>query len=302
LVSQPCNFALGTVQWGMPYGIANRSGQPTIAQVQEMLDMAREAGINTLDTARAYGDGERIIGELLEPAGYWRVVTKLSPDVANGAVSGSDAAKRVQGSIDASRKALRSERLDTVLLHRASHKQALNGAIWEALIASKSEGTVARLGVSAGTPEEAFAAIDDATVEVVQVASSLLDQRLARSGFFERARGASVEVFVRSVFLQGVAYLRPDGFPAHLEKLAPALRSVGKWAEARKMTVAEAFLLFARDVLDGTPVLGCESASQLEANLAAWSLPRLAEKDANELAGLVPELEEGLVNPAMWGS
>src|SRR4051812_7806276 len=68
-------LALGTVQFGSRYGIANRSGQTTRDEAAAILAAAYAAGIRTLDTAIAYGDSERLLGEI--GVADWRVVSKL---------------------------------------------------------------------------------------------------------------------------------------------------------------------------------------------------------------------------------
>ena len=55
-------LCLGTVQFGMKYGINNTLGQPSEENVFEMLDTAFENGIRVIDTARAYGTAETVLG------------------------------------------------------------------------------------------------------------------------------------------------------------------------------------------------------------------------------------------------
>lgn len=62
-------MALGTVQWGMPYGIGNATGPPSDTELSHMLRAAADLGIDTLDTARAYGNAESRIGTTLEALG-----------------------------------------------------------------------------------------------------------------------------------------------------------------------------------------------------------------------------------------
>jgi hypothetical protein len=57
-------LALGTVQWGMGYGIVNRRGRPDEAEVGRIFVLAPEAGVTTQDTARAYVESEQFIGSL----------------------------------------------------------------------------------------------------------------------------------------------------------------------------------------------------------------------------------------------
>ena len=70
-------LALGTVQFGMRYGIANSTGQVTAEQAGAMLRVAAVSGIDTLDTAVAYGSSESCLGAL--GVSDFRVVTKLPP-------------------------------------------------------------------------------------------------------------------------------------------------------------------------------------------------------------------------------
>ena len=53
---------LGTAQFGMKYGIANRSGRPEQAEVSDLLALARAGGATILDTAIASGDSETVLG------------------------------------------------------------------------------------------------------------------------------------------------------------------------------------------------------------------------------------------------
>ena len=57
-------LVLGTVQFGLLYGIANQVGKVSRDEVAEILGHARAAGVDTLDTAIGYGDSEVILGEV----------------------------------------------------------------------------------------------------------------------------------------------------------------------------------------------------------------------------------------------
>src|SRR5690606_18098685 len=112
----------GGVQWGMPYGIANRHGPPDDQELARLVARASAAGVRAVDTARAYGASEARIGALV-PA-HWAVGTKLAPDVAPEGASTAELRARAEASLAASRAALRRTRLDAVLLHRAAHRHA----------------------------------------------------------------------------------------------------------------------------------------------------------------------------------
>lgn len=285
-------LALGTVQWGQTYGIANRTGQPGEQAVVELLTVARRAGVFLLDTARAYGDSEELIGRLAAGDRDWFVLTKLDPAAQTAAAAAA--------SLEASRRALRRPALDGVLLHRAEQRTADQGRLWDYLRGQRDQARVGALGVSAGSPDEAWAALDDPDVQCLQVASSLFDQRLARGGFFERAKTAGKVVLVRSVFLQGAAHLPAAELPAHLLPLRAPLATIDAQAQRHQATRAQLFLAFAARLAGAWILTGCESVSQLEQNLADWAAARALGAAVEPLAATLPELPPAVLNPALW--
>lgn len=289
-------LVLGTAQWGMPYGIANRHGQPSGAEVDRVLQLAQDAGVRTLDTARAYGDSEAVIGERVGADRGWRIVTKLDPDVGGAPQAALD---RVEASVARSLRLLRRERLDVLLLHRWHHRHAYEGALWDRLRQYKRQGVIGRLGMSAANPQEAMEAAEDPEIEVMQVATSLLDQRLVRAGFFHRAEARHAEVFVRSAYLQGVVFLPAEDLPSHLRALGGHLQAIQAFATEHGRTSADVCISFVKS-LGCHVVVGCETASQLAANLRAWRLPPLEQDALRALARVLGPLPDEVVDPSRW--
>ena len=193
-------LALGGAQFGLNYGIANRLGVPSAPQVSEMLRCAIGHGICIIDTARAYGDSEQVIGSALETLGLSggvSIVTKLDPltALADCACSDDELCVAADRSIRDSLAALRSPRLDTLLLHRWQHRHWNRGALWRHLLRRRDAGTIGRLGVSVSSPEQAIDALTDQGVGALQLPFNLLDQRWL-SAEFQSARMARKDVVV----------------------------------------------------------------------------------------------------------
>jgi len=287
-------LALGTVQWGTAYGIANRVGKPKRSEVSCILDRARLAGVTTLDTARAYGDSEQIIGDLTSEGEGWSVITKLHPE-AMTACAAAD-------SLRASRQALGRSSLNAVLLHRANQRSADAGKLWDYLRRERDGGRVQRIGVSAVEPDDAWNALQDIDVDCIQVATSLLDQRLVRAGFFDEARILRKHVFVRSVFLQGVAYLPVEQLPSHLLPLRDALSAIAIWSMNHGSRPRDTFLEFAAGIPGIYVLLGCETLAQLEDNLESWTHARARHSRVSDFAHQIPTFSSHVLNPALWPS
>ena len=296
----PRRLTLGSAQWGMPYGIANRSGPPDDGELAAMIERAHDAGLRTIDCARAYGESEARIGRTLAPSHDWRIVTKLAPDTHEPGLDIGSTLERAITSLEASRAALELDALPVVLLHRSAHRHACGGRLWRRLLAERDAGRIASLGVSAATPEEAWAALEDADIEVVQVATSLLDLRLYRQGFFPRARELGRTIYVRSVFLQGVAHLEPAMLPTFLAKLAGPIRTIRAYAAHLGVAPRALYLGFARELPGAHPIIGCETDAQLEALLADWSSEAVEAAALCQLLEALPTLEAEIVDPAFW--
>ena len=73
-------IAIGTAQFGMPYGIANKNGQLDENEITKILDLAWKNNIDTLDTAKVYGNSEESIGKYIikRQESSWNVITKLN--------------------------------------------------------------------------------------------------------------------------------------------------------------------------------------------------------------------------------
>jgi len=299
MVNPPPTLALGSVQWGLHYGIANQTGQPSTDTVAHILKVARHADISVIDTARAYGSSEEVIGQVADT--QWRIVTKCAPDLWTPGISTNDALTRLDTSLYQSNSALKRDVLDTVLLHRPEHRTCCNGALWHTLKAHQAQGRIRRLGISALTPQDAWEGLEDPSIDVMQVACSLLDQRLYRSGFFEQAAERGKEIHVRSIFLQGVAFLDIQAdLPSSLMPLQSSLNHIHHVARQCNTQPAALWMMFARHLPATHLVIGCETVDQLEQNIAWAHSPNIPTHTFETLIADIGDLPDSALNPALW--
>ncbi len=303
---RPAELVLGSVQLGVPYGAANRTGKPTRAAALRLVTRAVDAGITKFDTARAYGDSEDRLGEALRTRKTIRTITKLSPlaDLPPDA-SRCEVRFAVDASIEASLYALRREQIDCLLLHRAAHMAAFDGAVWERLIERLEDGTVLALGVSVQSPEEALTALSCADVRHLQLPFNLLDWRWAETGIVDRIRArAQVTIHARSVFLQGLlaaddASVWPAIEGADAISLVAAIAEIAR--DFGRQSAADLCVAYARgqDWIDGV-VVGMETEDQLDDNLRLFLCPPLSPEDCAEVERRLPRVPAQLLNPAQW--
>ena len=283
-------IALGTAQFGLPYGVANRREQVGRADLTAILARAQAAGMDTLDTAMAYGDSEQRLGE--SGVGQWRVITKL-PELP---VSCTDVAAWVRTSVQGSLAKLRLVRLGAVLLHRPLQLLGPQGpALQAALLALKDEGLVEKVGISIYGPADLDTLWHRFRPELVQAPLNVLDRRLLTSGWMARMHAAGTEIHVRSVFLQGLLLMDAASRPAMFSRWQPLWDQWTRWLGEASVSPLHACLGLALSRPEVSRVIvGVDSLEQLEEILAATLDTNLVPP--SELACA----DADLLDPSRW--
>ena len=295
VISRLC---LGTVQLGMDYGAANRSGMPDAAAAQALLAQAAAQGITLFDTARAYGVSEQRLGAAREFLAGATLITKCDPLAGFDEATLAQVDEAVAQSVAASCAAMGVDMLPYVLLHRAEHFQQWDGAVWKALAAHPR---VRRVGVSVATPQEALAAIANPHMEAIQLPFHILDGRwgVVIAALKQRP---DMLVMARSSLLQGVLTLPAAQWPLPLgqaEMLCGLLDGwVREFGREGRVDLCLAYVR-AQGWIDSV-VLGMETETQLAANIALFERPTLDAAACAAIEAARPLLDETFLNPALW--
>jgi hypothetical protein len=283
-------LALGTVQFGQRYGIANVSGQVDVETAAEILESALSAGLDTLDTAIGYGDSEACLGA----AGVsgWRVVTKLPPCPTNTI----DVTKWVTEQVDGSLSRLRISAIDTLLLHKPTDLLGPAGAkIIAAMQSLKRRGLIRKAGISIYAPAELDATCPIWLPDVVQAPCNVFDRRLIRSGWLDRLLRVGVQVHIRSLFLQGLLLMPATQHPAWFTRWSELLTRWATWCAECRVTPLEASLAYAQSI-PGVErlIVGVDSIAQWHEIVAAAA--RSAPVPPEDFCSDDPEL----IEPSRW--
>lgn len=293
-------LVLGTAQLGMKYGLANTHGQPTKEESFAILDAAWTVGIDTFDTAWAYGDAEDVLGAWIQKrslAGKVRVISKMKPHALNDYPDGTPAVEVVRRELEKSLARLHLESLDGYLFHSPYYIYLRH--MIEGMQKAKDAGLVKNIGVSIYDEPEALQAAE-LGVDCVQVPYNAFDQRLDATDFFENAKKNRTTVFARSPFLQGLLLLRPEQLPEHLSHVRPFLEQFIEITERYHLSPTKAALHFVREhCRTKYIVFGIETLAQFEEDLA------LMKEDATggwiaEVTDAFKCMNRGAINPSLW--
>ncbi len=296
-------LVLGTAQLGMKYGLNNTDGQPSHHESFGILDAALKGGIDTFDTANAYGTSEDMLGDWIKTrghAGKIKVISKMKPHVINEYPDGTKAAEIVEQEIQKSLKRLHLQSLDGYLLHSPYYIYLSH--VIEGLRRVKEKGLVNNIGVSIYDEDEALQAVE-LGLDYIQVPYNAFDQRLDKTDFFDLAKKNSVTVFARSPFLQGLLLMRPETLPPHLSHARRYLEVFIDIAQRNGLTQTEAALRFVdAQTRAGHIVIGVETTGQLQEVIDVLSRPISQADNAwiAEISDSFKDIEKGIVNPSLW--
>jgi len=298
-------LTLGTVQVGMRYGIANRTSGYDEADARALIARAVELGIDAFDTARAYGEAERRLGDALSACGATgaRVVTKVRPlgADADGAPA-SVVAALVDSSVLRSCSALRRRSVDALLLHDAADAKRAGGAALDRAIELRGAGITQEVGASVYDPDAAIQCLADPRITRLQLPFNALDSRWLEPAFSDAVRARpDVRIDVRSVFLQGLL-LAPSAWPSWAEcadrvneGLDRAVRELGRSSRA------DLCLAYVQGIpWVSSAVVGVDGIAQLEELAEAAGRPALTAEEADAVRAAVGEVPERVIDPRRW--
>jgi len=283
-------LALGTVQFGLDYGVANASGRVTPQEAKAILQCALEYEMDTLDTAIAYGDSETVLGQL--GINKWKTITKL-PAVPNDC---HDVTQWVHVQIQQSMARLGVTHLHGVLLHRPGQLlERVGPTLYAALQDLKAQGFTRKVGVSVYCPAELDPLFDVYSLDLVQAPVNILDRDLVKSGWSSRLHAAGVEVHTRSAFLQGLLLMPPSQRPVKFNPWADIWNIWDGWLAREGLSPIEGCLRYVCNLLEiDRVVVGVDTSDQLN------EIVKAAEGQLASLPEFNALQDARLINPASW--
>lgn len=257
-------IALGTVQFGLNYGISNTTGQVPAEEIQKILEFCKKNEIDTLDTAQGYGNSEKVLSQF--DLTFFKVITKLIGDA------------RLEQSLEN----LKLSSVYGLMFHRENE---CNDETWKLFESYKSQGMVQKIGVSVYTPVILEDLIERYPIEIVQFPMNIVDQSFIP--LLPKLKEKNIEVHTRSTFLQGLLLM--DEIPDYFNPVKDIISSIPK-------PRLEYTLNFGKQQINvDKMVLGVTKLQDLEEIIEAYS-KKTPEIDYTKFK----ITDEKYINPALW--
>jgi aryl-alcohol dehydrogenase-like predicted oxidoreductase len=282
-------LALGTVQFGMLYGMGGGKFLQSDKAIRDILELARRHGIATLDTAPGYGTIEPRLGGLSEGLDF-RIVSKI-PSLPTG-LDDIRAGKWAIESAQRSRERL-GPGLFALLFHRAEDLLGARGdVVFNAMAKWAAEENIL-IGASAYEVATARSLFESRRISIAQLPGNALDQRISTALV---GLNPKPELHLRSAFLQGLLLLPLEDAVERVPAATTALQQWWQWLAVRGMTALHGALSVVKSFEDvGTCVVGVDNAAQLAELVQAWR--QVKPIHAEELSCG----ESRAIDPRLWG-
>lgn len=290
MINKIHKLILGTVQFGIDYGINNPTGKPNEVEVEKILMRAYEAGIRCLDTAEAYGTAHHIIGNFhrKHPDFRFDIITKI-PANFNGSFSAK---------IESYLSELNVDSLKSFLFHSFDSYRKNKQEVVK-LNSLKTDHKIDSIGVSAYTNLQIEEILQDELIDVVQLPFNLLDNMNLRGEILGKINDKGKIIHTRSAFLQGLFFVEPDNDNKIVKTLKPELDYLQKVAIGNNISMQKLAINYClQQPLIQNVLIGVDNLDQLNQNLsdAGYILPSNLIKQIDEIT--VNDVD--LLNPSLW--
>jgi aryl-alcohol dehydrogenase-like predicted oxidoreductase len=258
--------ALGTVQFGLDYGISGSKKKTSKNEVEKILKFAANHGICTLDTAPSYGDAEEVVGDFFGnycDTESWKIITKTPHFKSN--IIGDRQVYELFDSFKVSRKKIGQNRIYGLLIHDFNDLLLPGGEklLW-AMSQLKKEGIVEKIGVSLYNSKQIDYLLDNFSIDLVQLPINIIDQRLIKGGYLKKLKKQGIEIHARSVFLQGLLLMPLNAIPAWFSPIINILGEFHKKARQRNISSLQLALGFVQSIKEvDNIVIGVNKLDQL---------------------------------------
>lgn len=276
-------LALGTVQFGLDYGLLNIGGQLALEEARKVLKLAKEYDIDTLDTASGYGNSERVLGMI--GVNDFQIVTKttsLELGVTN-----------VLNSFYQSLTDLDVTSVDGLLIHNIDDtKDKQFDTLYKEIDKLKQDKLINKIGFSTYTPDQVDFLLDNFDFDLIQVPFNVFDTRLIDGGQLQILRNKQIEIHARSVFLQGLL-LNFKKLGSYFSKWTDQFNNYQEIVQDRELSLLEYALSFVLNTKEiDLTLVGVSNSSQLTEIFHASNL------NSDLKAYAIDDIN--LLNPSLW--
>lgn len=309
-VALPTSIGLGTVQFGLDYGITNKNGRVSQEEAAAILSLAVQEKVTIVDTAAAYGDSEKVIGNILASGNASATIpSKNNLKLVTKTIFFSEVksitkhhAIQLRDRFYLSLENLQTTKVYGLLFHAADDILKPGGEkLFQAMEDLHKEGLLEKKGVSFYDITQAQAIRQLFSFDLVQFPMNVFDQRLCP----HVAQWNDWEIHVRSAFLQGILLSKAKDLPTFFQPLQASLQKWESFCSEKNCSALEASLRFYQTLPSIEHVIvGAASLGQFQEIMQAQrniqKTDKLYSNEQTDYSALAFRGDERFLDPRQW--
>ena len=282
---------LGTVQFGLDYGINNKSGIPSSNIIKQILDYAMSNGIEILDTAEAYGISQQRIGQYHQLSKKkFKIITKYSP-------SNKNLPQAITDIISKNLKILNVKNLYSYMFHSYKNYKSFYLLFKDELIKLRKHGLIQNIGVSLHSNDHIKEVLKNSNINIIQIPFNMLDNAYQREKILSHAAAKGVEVHTRSVFLQGLFFKNLNKIDNKFVDLKNGILKIKKIVSDEEIGNLALNYAHSKKYIDKV-LIGVDNLAQLKQNLKY--LNNFKNKKLLKEVDKIKIKKNKMLNPSNW--
>lgn len=291
-------YTIGTVQFGVDYGINNKTGKPEVEKCIEILEYAYIHGIKSIDTATVYGNSEKIIGKWVDRYNHSDIfITSKIRSLTDLNVKESDVNEYVRSQVYSSLERLNVNKLDNIMIHDFSDIEVYGNVLIDALLDLKEEGIIENYGCSI-YDLKSIKTILKSGFNTIQFPGSIFNQSILESDELKLLKRNGVKTFVRSPFVQGLLFMKSYEIPDQLSDVREYIVELENLKDNYQLTTTEIALNYLNNNENvDSVVFGVDSLKQLKEIINVDKSKMISKKVITERFSKIPR---DLIDPRNW--
>ena len=281
---------LGTVQFGIDYGVNNSIGKLEENQVLELFKIAHDQGIRILDTAEVYGNAHEIIGNFHKKNNSrFKIITKFPHGIKYDSIHNKVLEYIEQLAVNS---------IEVLMFHSFESFQTNYKAL-DSLKELKSKGYIKNVGVSVYTNDHLKQLLNEDLITVIQFPFNLLDNFYVKGDILDMLKQKGKSVHTRSAFLQGLFFKNTNDKNPIVQNLKTELKILNQIIIDLNCSMEELALSYClhQKNIDNV-IIGVDSIFQLNANIKASSYN--IKQDTINVINNIQVKDIDLLNPSLW--
>lgn len=294
-------LVLGTAQLGLDYGIANKTGKPEENKAFEIMKYAVDNDIYYFDTAYSYGNSEIIIGKFLNTYETYKnkinIITKMVPLKKEKLNE-----KNINNHFFESLHRLEQGSLYCYMVHDFNDIVNNCNVINKIFLKFKDKGLIKKIGVSVYDKSQIKFLLKNFNFDLIQIPINIFDQRLLEDDTLIDLDKRGIDIYARSVFLQGLIFLEKNNLPSKVKNVKKQLEKLNNISLKFNLSKEEIALIFVNSICEiDKIVIGIEKIEQLKRNIKIVN----NFKNFNKIKSIINFKnfvveDENIIDPRKW--